>query len=575
MWHRPFLSIVLFLLVAIPALAQVSGVYSRAYPPDKAVVERLNLKTEWTINLPIDGKKDAISLIQTLEDQIFVQTRSGRIFAIDALTGRLQWHAILGNGGFVNTYPIATNSQFAFVANVTKIFSFHRYTGVVEFMMDMDTTPSAGMSADEQSLYCVLGINTKASSAQRVASYKLPQPIVIQTAPKVDASGKPIRDPKSVDPLDSLMNRYPPEGASRAIPNADSFEGETRRSRPVDAPIGGYSGSRTPSIQSMPRITQPYTLDSDINNDSINLLPSLRRPYHLRNEGNKDIQQVASIGTIPPSIAAALALSDLRPKGVTPGLRWEFGATSKVLFAVALTPLRVWVTTDSRQMISLSKIDKKIEAIQAMDDPISAAPGRAGLFMYVPLGSGFLIAIDGSTGTLGGGANVQWRTTVGGIGNRTPFVTENMVYAQGDNSGVVCVDRKSGDVLWRTESTADHVLAANKEFLYVRNRQGKLLVYDAKKATDPAGKRSLPLAGIDLSDFNIPITNTVTDRLYLAADNGLIVCLRDMSSKYARPVRICPEASVNALPKEGVTTNTKDSKEPKEAAPKDKDEMKK
>jgi hypothetical protein len=125
-----------------------------------------------------------------------------------------------------------------------------------------------------------------------------------------------------------------------------------------------------------------------------------------------------------------------------------------------------------------------------------------------------------------------------------------MVYAQGDNSGVVCVDRKSGDVQWRSDPTADRVLAANKDFLYVRNRQGKLLVYDAKRATDPVGKRSLPLAGIDLSEFNIPITNTVSDRLFLAADNGLIVCLRDMSAKYARPVRICPEATVNPVPKE-------------------------
>jgi hypothetical protein len=111
--------------------------------------------------------------------------------------------------------------------------------------------------------------------------------------------------------------------------------------------------------------------------------------------------------------------------------------------------------------------------------------------------------------------------------------------------------------------------------LYVRNRHGKLLVFDAKRATDPIGKRSMPLAGIDLSEFSIPIMNTVSDRVFLAADNGLIVCMRDLSPKYTRPVRICPEISVNETPKgDGLSAPpNKDSALPKDA--KEPGEMKK
>jgi hypothetical protein len=419
--------------------------------------------------------------------------------------------------------------------------------------MDLGTPPSAGFAADDASVYCILGVQIGNSGAHRVAVYKLPRPIVVQETQKalqLDTNGKPIKDAKSVNPVDNMMNRYPPESTSRAN-TTDSLD-SGRRSRSAEAPIGGFSGSRTPSLSALPRVTPPYTLDTDLNSDTLNLLPSLRQPYHLRSDFQKDIQQTASIGTIPPSVAAALALSDLRPKSIQPELRWEYGFTSRVLYPVTLTPTRVWATTDSREVISLSKIDKKLAARQILDDPISAPPGQAGVFMYVPLTSGYLLGVDGTSGVMGGGATVLWRSTVGGICNRTPFVTDAMVYALGDNSGVVCLDRKSGDILWRTEATADRVLAANKEFLYVRNRQGKLFAFDAKRATDPEGKRSLPLAGIDLSDFNIPITNTVSDRLYLAADNGLIVCLRDNSAKYARPVRICPEVSVNPLPKGAV-----------------------
>src|SRR5581483_6023232 len=134
---------------------------------------------------------------------------------------------------------------------------------------------------------------------------------------------------------------------------------------------------------------------------------------------------------------------------------------------------------------------------------------------------------------------------------------------QGDNSGVVCLDRTSGEILWRTDDTADRVIAANHEFLYVRDRQGRFLVYDAKRATDPAHRRTAPLSGLDLSEFNVNIVNTASDRVYLAADNGLIVCMRDMSPKYAAPVRICPEPTINAVPKPAVDTAIPKETEPK------------
>jgi len=431
MWHRPVVALAMSLLFVIPLSAQVSSVYSRAVPPDKAVIERVNLKTEWTINLPIDGRKDSISLIQTLDDQLIVQTRTGRIISIDALTGRVQWAAQLGNGGYVNTFPAAVNGQYLFVSNVTTMYSFHRYSGVVEFVMDLGTQPITGFAADDASVYCVLGVQSGTAATQRVAVYKLPRPIVIQDNPKsvqLDPNGKPIRDPRATNPVDNLINRYPPETSAPA--NTETIAGSIRRSKPVDAPVGGMSGSRTPSLASLPRVTPPYTLDTDLNTDSINLLPSLRQPYRLRSDFQRDTQQSASIGTIPPSLAAALALSDLRPKNIQPALRWEYGFTSRVLYPVTLTPLRVWSITDDRGLIALSKLDKKLESSQILDDPISAPPGRGGVLMYLPLGTGYLLAIDGTSGTRGGGANVLWRATVGGICNRTPFVTDAMVYAQ-------------------------------------------------------------------------------------------------------------------------------------------------
>ena len=58
-----------------------------------------------------------------------------------------------------------------------------------------------------------------------------------------------------------------------------------------------------------------------------------------------------------------------------------------------------------------------------------------------------------------------------------------------------------------------------------------------------------PLAAMDVAAFNVPVVNTATDRVFLAADNGLLVCARDAARKYEQPVRMAPPILVNAVPR--------------------------
>ncbi|HJZ53822.1 MAG TPA: PQQ-binding-like beta-propeller repeat protein [Gemmataceae bacterium] len=537
----------LLLFAAAPVLGQTAGVYSRAVPPAQAPLERLNLKTEWTLFLPVEGKRDTILQIQTFDDQLFIQTRTGYLVVVDARTGQIQWAASLGNGAYANIYPVAVNSRYVYVANVTKLYSFHRYTGVTEFVVDLGTMPTTGMAADESGVYTVLAMRPGSAGAHRVAVYDLPHPIAVQEAAANAALDPKHRDPNVVNPVDDVSRRYPSAGGYRSG-NVTEFEA-TRRPSVSEIPVGGMTGTRSPSLAALPRVTPPYALEGMPVSPSLNPLPSLRQPYRLRNDFQKDIQQSPSISTIPPSVAAALALTDLRPRGVEPPLRWEYGLTSPVLYPPLLTPFRVWVATDDRSVIALSKVDKTIEVIQKVPDGVSAPVAQGGVNAYVPIGDGTLVALEGTTGNRVGGANMLWRAQVGGIMNRTPLITEDAVFAAGDNSGVARIDRKTGEVIWKSDTAIDRVVAVNQEFAYLRDRQGRLHIFDVRRPTDPGNRRSVPLTGMDLSEFNIPITNTVSDRIYLAADNGLIVCLRDASPKYARAVRMTPEPTVNPPPK--------------------------
>lgn len=569
MWSRPAAAGLVLGLAALGS-AQPPAPPTRAVPPDAAALARLNLRTAWSQYLPVAGGRDTIQLIQTIDDQLFVQTRTGQLIAIDARTGRVQWQVAMGNGGYTNVYPVAVNSRFVFVANVTRAYAFYRDTGVVEFTADLGTTPVAGLAADNRGLYAVLASQPGGAGAHRVVAYDLPNPIVLADTTKGPGAKAGEQVVRAGNPVDDLTRRYPAPGAVRSAGPVESARSAT--TGPMEAPADGYGGSRTPSLAVVPRVVPPYKTEGDHSSPSLAIVPSLRQPYRLHDEAGKSIQRTPSIGTIPPSVAAALALSDLRTSGVRPKTRWEYGLTTRVLYAPLLTPSRVWIVTDVKAYLGLSKADRTVEVSGSLWDQMAAAPAQAGTTAYGCLSDGTLVSVDLEGGNRFSGVDVRWRTNIGGYPNRTPVVTNDAVFAGGDHSGVARVDRATGALVWRTDRQADQLLAVNQDFAYVRERQGKLLVYDARRATEPATGRAAPLTGLDLPEFNIPVVNTVSDRLFLASDNGLLVCLRDASAKYDTPVRMAPPVQVNRTPPRAAAPPAggmpKDGAVPPEANPK-------
>jgi len=52
-----------------------------------------------------------------------------------------------------------------------------------------------------------------------------------------------------------------------------------------------------------------------------------------------------------------------------------------------------------------------------------------------------------------------------------------------------------------------------------------------------------------LPGFNLPVTNAQSDRIYVAADNGLLICLRSNSAKYLKPLQVAPPRLLPPKPK--------------------------
>jgi outer membrane protein assembly factor BamB len=121
---------------------------------------------------------------------------------------------------------------------------------------------------------------------------------------------------------------------------------------------------------------------------------------------------------------------------------------------------------------------------------------------------------------------VFWRYAAGGQPSDRPAVLDDDVYLPLGQSRLVRLRRADGEELWRNQDGA-RFLAANKKFVYAADPIGRLLVIDRDRGTT--------LSTYDgTRDFVFPVRNELTDRIYLAANNGQIVCLHDRDS--ARPL---------------------------------------
>jgi hypothetical protein len=119
--------------------------------------------------------------------------------------------------------------------------------------------------------------------------------------------------------------------------------------------------------------------------------------------------------------------------------------------------------------------------------------------------------------------------------------TDRDVYVAPDRVGLFRVDRATGAERWLAPG-AQRFLTTNGKYLYALDRTGQLLVLDYDRGTR--------LARWDARDYTVPVPNEWTDRLYLAAHNGLIVCLHHRAVPTPLKIKTPPsEAKIKVPPK--------------------------
>jgi outer membrane protein assembly factor BamB len=229
---------------------------------------------------------------------------------------------------------------------------------------------------------------------------------------------------------------------------------------------------------------------------------------------------------------------------------WSFNAYGPLLQTPILNREMLVLITADGVVLTVNKYEEKPEKPVSRFLTEGAIPAPVAFnksIVYVPCEDYFLYAIDTATGRL------VWRFSGQSPINKKPEATDRDVFVTPSKGGMVRVNRKTGDAVWQNKG-AFQFLATNERFVYVLDKQGKMLVLDHERGKE--------LARYDLRDWVLPIANDATDRIYLASNDGQIICLHHRD--FAKPLKVKTFEELKSVKEKKENGEPKDKEKPKD-----------
>jgi outer membrane protein assembly factor BamB len=227
--------------------------------------------------------------------------------------------------------------------------------------------------------------------------------------------------------------------------------------------------------------------------------------------------KTGNLTSIGPLTTASKAMQALTATAGLP-IDWEYQTPDRIDYPPVLTYRNK--TNEGYALIPsldgtvtlATKEPRRIMYRTKLDRPITGPMNFQGDLAFIPTKDNAVNALDA------GGGTIAWRYIAGGPVIHQPAVTEEDVYISAQNGGVYRLTRTEGVLRWRN-TDAERFVAASKKWVYATDRTGQLRVIDRARGTTQHT--------LDVRDFVVPVSNDITDRIYLAAHDGLLICLND------------------------------------------------
>ncbi len=532
------------LLLCSQALAQRDpGVYTRPSVPSNRDLDRLNLKIGWAISLPINSFKDGIATFQIFrqphvptsdeffdaekkklpllpryepyEKEIFVQTKSNILIALRESNGEEIWRWVPPER-FVPPVPIAVNFTTVCVVNSNQLYLLDRGNGKLRHIFELPSTASAPLAADVQHCYVtltnhkVVAVSLQAEDLIRGQRVRI-KPEVPEESPHISLA------PQSAGGLNTTANPSPSLTMLKTLRPPYELSGKDVH----------------PSLTIVKSLKKPYTLEAPNSAPSLTILRTLRNVGYLTEINSEDKPQILwelqtnrRMENVPLIHGEYLIITRIGRSSGGGGYMYD-GVYHE--------------SDDAGNVIVVRRFaegQNKVHHQYVTESELTAHIGHYGQDLFAPLSDGSvvwvsLINFDNPAVPV---AHIERFLSSDPI-DRQPIATDNSLIISGTYHGMTTLERfttkhpKTGEIIyhfnkiWRNPE-AKRVFALNPKYVYASDKHNHLLVLDRA--------RGLKLSSIDISGYNFPIVNQMDDRIFLAAQNGSLLCLYDKG--YRRPV---------------------------------------
>jgi hypothetical protein len=499
------LAAVFAILLVGSTVAQNSAyVTTRALEPAAADLARLNLVTAWRLYLPVADRADGVATVQPFENQVFVQLTSGKIIAIQAQEDPKTFRKA---GDVLWTYrpvhapgvvcPVAVGPKEVYVVQGQRLILLDRADGKMKYIEEMVSTALAAPAVDSADIFIPLANRriVAYSHEQKIPGYQPSMPVEYP-----DPITRVTLVPIASETLSTPQNRSPSIGMLETVRPPFFRSLET-----IDS---------SPSVGALKTLRPPYREVDATRSPSVGLLPNLRNVHELTNK------------------SAPTRLKFL----------WELLSPGILLYSPVLTvdptdPSSERITTSTGRAVFTAGREaprtNNILTEYTTEANVSAQLTNYGDFLYAATADSNMLALsmrELREPALAANSLPRGKFTTGGPVMQKPLLTDGSLYVVGDRWGLIRLKHGTLEPMWnerlpdgrvraRPNEEVVRLLSVNSAYVYAVDRLGRLLVIDAVRGST--------LSSFDMSAFTVPVTNDVNDRLYLAANSGLLVCLHD------------------------------------------------
>ncbi len=215
---------------------------------------------------------------------------------------------------------------------------------------------------------------------------------------------------------------------------------------------------------------------------------------------------------------------DLKTKNLLPSWsfqaqRWRYRTGKEITTPVSSDGVLVNFASRDGSLYAVSATERKLKYQFETDAPIAAPFATSGNSLVLVSEDFHVYCVNSDTGA------IRWEYASGFPIRKAPRVIGDELFILPEQGGMFCVSLHTGKDRWIRPGVTNF-LAATKTRIFGSDANGNIVILNRENGQH--------LGSLPLRPFSVRMENERTDRLYLATPSGIVLCVKEQGSEFAK-----------------------------------------